>query len=93
MDSFTQMTELMKKTRQNMEDFNTRVQDESVKVWERNIATAKDCFEVGMKQGQVLVSESLNTTMMIKDAWTETFSAFTKTFETPATPAATAKVK
>ncbi len=93
MDSFTQMTELMKRTRQNIEDFNSRVQEESVKVWERNVATTKDCFEVGMKQGQTMISEGINSTMMIKDAWADTLAVFTKTFETPVTPAATAKAK
>jgi len=93
MENFTQMTDLMKKTRQNMEEFNTRVQEESVKVWEKQVTTAKDCFEIGLKQGQTLVSEGINTSAMIKDAWSETFSAFTKPFETNTTPATSAKAK
>ena len=93
MENFNQMTELMKQTRQNMECFNSKVQDETVRTWERQVTTTKDCAEVGLKQCQTLMAEGINNLMMVKDAWTETFGIFTNTFETLASSATTAKSK
>lgn len=75
-----EITSLVKRSYEQMSDFNNKVSVEAARVVEGGFGQAKELMELGMKTQKSMWAEWMKNTETARDMWHETVQNYSKTF-------------